>query len=134
MTIPVYWGDPEIEKYFNKNAFINVMAYSSIEEAIKRIIEIDQDDNLYLKIMKEPIISEDSPLQAMKEENYLIDFLRNIFNRTPQEALRRTNVDYGWGYHYETRMRVQNEMEQNKLARLVYKFGKVEEKLKRRFK
>lgn len=130
VTIPIYWGDPDIEKYFNAKAFVNVMAYPSLKEAVEKIIEIDQDDKLYLKIMKEPIMLEDSPVKIMQEDDYILNFFRNIFKQDPRDAIRRTNTEYGWGHHYETRMRVQHEMEQDKLVRLTYKLKRIGKLLK----
>ena len=55
-------GDPEIGKHFNKHAFINVADYPSLEDAVKRIIEIDQNTELYQSIKEEPILLKDDRL------------------------------------------------------------------------
>lgn len=86
-TIPIYWGNPEIVKDFNSNAFINCHEYDNFEEVIKRIIEIDNNDSLFMEIMREPIVAN---YNVFKEENEarLIEFFRNIFDQ-PIEAARR---------------------------------------------
>ncbi len=48
-SIPIYWGNPGITDQFNANAFINVA--DDIEAAINRIIEIDQNDDLYREML-----------------------------------------------------------------------------------
>lgn len=52
--MPIYWGNPEIEKDFNPKSFINVHDFKSFEEAIERIIELDQNDDLYLEALRQP--------------------------------------------------------------------------------
>ena len=50
-TIPIYWGSNTVESDFNKDAFINVNNFASFEECIEYIIEVDNDDELYNKIV-----------------------------------------------------------------------------------
>lgn len=82
-TIPIYYGDPEITKDFNSKAFVNVMDYDTIDDAIARIKEIDNDDNLYLQMINEPIVN---PCVMMGN---LKDFLYNIFDQPLEKAGRR---------------------------------------------
>lgn len=91
-TIPIYWGDPNISNVFNPKAFINVNNFSSFEEAIKYIKEIDNDDNKYLEIINEnPIIN----CQSIDEKYIeLKRFLSNIFDQQLSDAYRRDT-----GYH-----------------------------------
>jgi hypothetical protein len=56
-TIPIYWGSPTVEMDFNINAFINRFDYSSDEEMIEKIIELDTDDNKYNEMLKQPIMN-----------------------------------------------------------------------------
>lgn len=83
-TIPIYYGNPEIGKEFNTKAFINVHDYANIEEVVKRVIEVDQNDKLYNSIKNEPIIS-----GAHQNLNYLRDFLFSIFDQPIGSAFRR---------------------------------------------
>ncbi|ONI48024.1 hypothetical protein AN644_02950 [Candidatus Epulonipiscium fishelsonii] len=48
-TIPIYWGDPNITREFNPKAFINCHDYNSFDEVMGKIIEIDNDDELFLE-------------------------------------------------------------------------------------
>ncbi len=52
-------SDTEITEYFNERAFINCYAYSTIDEVINKIIEIDNNDEEYLAMLEEPIFSND---------------------------------------------------------------------------
>ncbi len=83
-AIPIYFGNPEIAKEFNPRAFINCHDYDSLEDAMKRIIEIDNDDDLYRQMLNEPMTSLD-----LLDETALETFLVNIFRQRPSQARRR---------------------------------------------
>lgn len=60
-TIPIYWGSPIAYKDFNPRAFISRHNYSSDEEMIEHIIEIDNNDELYDEIVRQPIFLDHNP-------------------------------------------------------------------------
>ena len=82
-AIPIYYGNPEIGKEFNTKAFVNIHDFASLEDAVKRVIEIDQNDELYKQMKAEPIIT-----GARKDDSELRAFLYAIFDQ-PLEAARR---------------------------------------------
>ncbi len=55
-TVPIYWGDPDVEEYFNPKAFINCNRFDSLDEAVEYIKKIDADDGLYLDMLCQPKI------------------------------------------------------------------------------
>lgn len=65
-NIPIYYGDKSIGEDFNPDCFINAVDMSD-EELIQKIIELDQSDNLYNKMAKEPIFTEKVSLNNIKE-------------------------------------------------------------------
>lgn len=86
-TIPVYLGDPHIGDIYNTKAFINVSDYESFDAAIERIIELDNDDEKYLRMLNEsPYIRENYADQFERE---LEEFLLNIFEQPHDQAYRR---------------------------------------------
>lgn len=85
-TIPIYWGNPDVAKEFNQNRFINCHAYKNFDEVVERVKEIDQDDELYLKIINEPIAAPGHDFQAVR---YGFEtFLLHIFDQPLAEAKR----------------------------------------------
>lgn len=100
-TIPIYWGAPNIGEYFNPKAFINCNNMDSPSELISVIEEIENDKEKYLAIMQEPILSPNSKMIDMLKDDYLENFLLNIFNQEPSEALRRNSAFTMWGWNYE---------------------------------
>ena len=86
--VPIYWGDESLcdEKYahirpvFNPKAFINVHNFDSIESAIKEIQRIDNDENAYNAMRKEPIFTPKS--------------MERFFGLNPKDDLwSATNID-----------------------------------------
>ncbi len=74
-TVPIYWGDPSIERVFNTKSFINLNDYGeNIEEAITRVVEADQDDNTYLKYLEEPIF-----MNNELPSHFSIDYVTRVF-------------------------------------------------------
>jgi hypothetical protein len=53
-SIPIYWGDPAVQRDFNAKSFINVNDFKSHEEAIEHIIELDNNEDKYLQMAAEP--------------------------------------------------------------------------------
>ena len=89
-TIPVYYGSDTVTEIFNKNAFINCSDYNSFDEVVDRIIELDQNDDLYLTMMNEPVFAEDfSPSALIAEEE---KFVCHIFDQPLEKAYRRSRV------------------------------------------
>lgn len=82
-TVPIYCGDPGIAKEFNSKAFINVNDFPTFEAAIERIKEIDENEELYLQMLNEPVILPDVSLIDLE------DFLVPIFQKPVSEARRR---------------------------------------------
>lgn len=52
-SIPIYWGNETIFNFFNKDAFIYLPYFNSMEDCIEYIKKIDSDDELYFKIINE---------------------------------------------------------------------------------
>ena len=50
-TVPIYWGADSVKKDFGTGGYIDISDFSNIKEAIEYIKEVDNDDNLYLKIL-----------------------------------------------------------------------------------
>ena len=96
-TVPIYWGDPNVGKVFNKKAFVDASDFRSMEELIARIRQIDEDDELYLSMLREPALL---PATLTKDEEYarFEAWLLNIFEQPLEQAYRRNREMYGRWY------------------------------------
>lgn len=78
-TIPIYWGDPLVNRDFNPRSFLNYHDYGSDEALIDQIIALDQDDNRYFQMLKEPWFN-NNQMPSYLEENNILDHFQLIFS------------------------------------------------------
>lgn len=84
--IPIYWGDPQVDRIFNKKAFINCMEYDNLDEVKQKIIELDNDDQKYMEMQKQKVFNEKFDFE--KETTKLEDFIYNIVDQDISKAKR----------------------------------------------
>ncbi len=95
-SIPIYWGCPKITQMFNPAAFINCHDYSSLDEVVSRVREIDNDHELYLKYATAPPLLPDSLMY-----NFTPDKIQAELNQIMQKVLKhkelyRNSSSYSW--------------------------------------
>lgn len=75
-SIPIYWGNSKVADFFNTKAFIDCNKYDNdLTSVMKRIIELDNDDEQYLWMLKQ------SPIHAGYDaewEDKLVAFFKYI--------------------------------------------------------
>ena len=96
-TVPIYWGDPEIGKVFNTKSFINASDYDTVADLVEEIKRIDNDDQLYMSILREPAMLPSAPAIAEEFERFE-NWLVQIFERPVQESYRRNREMHGSWY------------------------------------
>lgn len=80
-TVPIYWGNPQIHREFNPKSFISFYDCGcSLEKLKERVIEVDQNDKLYLSYLKEPYLYKNK-LSKYLDEEYIINIFKNIFGQ-----------------------------------------------------
>ena len=89
-TIPVYFGSTAAKDIFNPKAFIDCSDYDSFDDVIAKIIEIDNDDELFLEMMNQPIFN--NPNFVQERLAALETFFCNIFEQPVEKAYRRSRV------------------------------------------
>lgn len=89
-TIPVYYGSSTVAEIFNRDAFINVADFASFDDAIARIMELDQDDEKYLAMLRQPILMDSEYPKQL--ENALGEYICHIFDQPLEKAYRRSRV------------------------------------------
>ena len=78
-SLPIYWGNPLVHRDFNTQCFLNAHEFKSEEALIERIIEIDNNDELYLNYLRKPCFYGNKINQFIRYENVLDQF-SYIFN------------------------------------------------------
>ena len=75
-TIPIYWGNKDICKDLNTDRFINYYDYNDFDSMIEKIIEIDNNDKLFLEIINQECVCNREKSVFNKE--YIIELMKNI--------------------------------------------------------
>jgi hypothetical protein len=89
-SIPIYWGNPNIEIDFNEAAFINANNQTT-KQLIEQIIAIDNDDALAVEMLKEPAFCRNE-IPYCADEKEVITFLENAIDSRFSIKLVSTNV------------------------------------------
>ena len=89
-TIPIYFGSRFVKEIFNPEAFIDISDFNSFDDAINRIVELDNDDDAFLHMLRQPIFND--PDFAKKKQRDFEQFLLNIFDQPLEAAYRRSRV------------------------------------------
>lgn len=88
-TIPLYWGDPCITKYYNSESFINCHSFNSFEEVIERVIELDTNDTMYKEMLVHEWRTPEQIKRVNRNKSDVVNFLSNIFNQNYNLAFRK---------------------------------------------
>jgi len=92
-SIPVYFGSSNITDIFNEKAFICCKSREDFQNTIDRIIELDQNDEKYMEMLRQPIfVRPDYPSYTQRK---LEEFVLNIFDQPLDQAYRRSTVFWG---------------------------------------
>lgn len=73
-SLPLFYGNDEITDIFNEKSFVNWHTYNNDDDFINKIIELDNNDDLYLEYINQPPILN---LDKLKFDE-TAEFLKNI--------------------------------------------------------
>lgn len=88
-SIPIYFGSPTIENEWNSKAFINVNNYENLDSVLDEIKRIDEDEELWVKMITEPWQTEEQIMQEKKDYEIYKKFIDRIFAQDVCTARRR---------------------------------------------
>lgn len=78
-SVPLYWGNPLIDREFNPKSFVNFYDFGNIKDMIDYIIDLDNNYNKYIDMLNQPWFTEYNIPDNNKLEN-IKSFLYKIFN------------------------------------------------------
>ena len=82
---------------FNPDAFINCSQFESVDEAIQKIIELDNDDEAYLAMLRQPVLN--AGVDPVRVFEGLEKWVLHIFEQPLEKAYRRSLVYYPKEYN-----------------------------------
>lgn len=94
--IPIYWGSPSVNLDFNTKRFINYNDYGSIGKVIDKIIELDNDDDLYIKMVNEPIFPNGSVVNKFIDRKNILEFFTIIFSSSHVPVSKTWKREYAF--------------------------------------
>lgn len=83
-SIPIYWGAPDIAKYFNPQSFINCHDYESFSQVIERVKEVDRNPEMFQQYMNANPITKDSEFLSFTPQKIsarLDNILRQVLTK-----------------------------------------------------
>jgi len=92
-TIPIYYGDYLVDEFINPKTYILIKGEKDIDKKIEYIKKIDNDDKLYMEIMKEKPIIDNKFIEKIDKKEFK-EFLCNIFWQDKNKAYRRDDNFY----------------------------------------
>lgn len=97
-SVPIYWGNPIVDRDFNQNAFVNCNGFEDdIDAIINRIIKLDQDDEEYLRMLYANPMSDSFNEQELKDfEMFIVNILKKgnqPYNKDSINYAKRMSVD-----------------------------------------
>jgi len=75
-SVAIYWGNPLVHRDFNKASFIHCHDFTNEDEVIQKVIELDQNDELYQEYLKEPWYNNNVPSSHADRDKLLVQFMR----------------------------------------------------------
>ena len=90
-TIPIYYGDYMIDEFINPDTYILIRGEKDIKNKIEYIKEIDNNDELYKKIIRKKVLLSNNNNKENKIKKEFIEFFENIFNQNKKLAKRIDN-------------------------------------------
>lgn len=83
-SLPIYWGNPTVNLDFNTRSFLNYGDAGSFNALLEQVIELDQNDDLYVEYLRQPWYHDNRVNQYIDPEN-----VRNQFHQIFADNRRR---------------------------------------------
>ena len=96
-SVPIYWGNPNVNQDFNSKSFVNAADFKSLDELVQEIIRLDNDNAAYLNMVQEPPFT-NSQKNSVEWINEFDVYMDSIIQRKPDNAIRRTRFGYAKFY------------------------------------
>jgi hypothetical protein len=89
--LPIYWGNPLIDREFNPKSFLNYFDFRDEDALIEKIIELDESDALYRQYMTAPYFHQNRPNEFFGLDRVL-DHFEMIFSASTRPVAQRRRL------------------------------------------
>ncbi|MEX2175966.1 MAG: glycosyltransferase family 10 [Pirellulaceae bacterium] len=87
-SLPIYWGNPLVQRDFNPRSFLSYYDCGSQDELAERVIALDRDDSLYAECLRQPWLHGDRVPPQFEPESIRQFVVRAIETPRPLVAQR----------------------------------------------
>ena len=105
-SLPIYYGNPQVNLDFEEDTFIRITGESDIERAVTEIITMDKNNGLYLQMLRKPKFKVDNKIEVW--ERHLNNFFSMIFSQPIHSARRIPNHGFVKFYTEELELQTEN--------------------------
>jgi len=88
-TVPIYWGNPLVNREFNSAAFVNSHDFRTLDQVVEFVVELDKNDALYRRYLAAPAFA-GSTLNEYFNEQRILDRFELIFSSPAQKLSVQT--------------------------------------------
>lgn len=88
-TVPIYWGNPLVHQDFNPKSFINCHEFDSFDKVIEKVVELDNDNELYKQYLAAPYFPNNT-INEYLDDDAILDRFEFIFNNRAHRPVVRT--------------------------------------------
>src|SRR3989442_1484628 len=89
--LPIYWGNPLVEREFNPKSFLNYCDFRDEDALIENVVELDRNDALYRQYLAEPYFHHNKPNEFFGFDRVL-DHFEMIFSASTRPVARRRRL------------------------------------------
>ena len=94
-SVPLYWGDPLVDRDFSPDSFLWLQPGASVDEFVERIAAVDADDARYEELLGSPCYR-GNRLPAHADPERVEGWFRQVFEAVPRLLAERAELP-GWG-------------------------------------
>lgn len=108
-TIPIYWGNKHMTNDINPECFVNVMEFDNLENMVRRVREIDEDNNLWTRWYRSHGTQKNKNREKDARRRAYFDMMHNIFTGDIHSLIFRgqgTWENQNCDFYYRKRPRI----------------------------
>jgi GR25 family glycosyltransferase involved in LPS biosynthesis len=84
--VPIYWGDPLVHLEFEAGSYVNVADFPNQDALLRRIKELDQDEDAWLAIARKPLMGDEKLSSCRKIWATLVEVMLDAVPRVAKPA------------------------------------------------
>jgi len=92
-TVPIYWGNPEVARDFNPQAFINCHEFPDFASVVEQVKQIDQDDERFRHLLAQPALL-DNRVPGELTDEAILDRFQTILENPTRQRTAATALSY----------------------------------------